>query len=74
MIIFGLVLLLELTLATQRNDIILYRQLEVVPIHSGQLSFKHDVILVLINIDAGIPGASRARRVVVCAVAIGVAA
>src|SRR6267143_2161395 len=58
MIIIRVLVFFELSLTTQGDHIVFDRQLKVFPFHSGQFGFQHDVVLILINVDAGIPGAA----------------
>src|SRR5258708_24841417 len=58
MIIIGLVLFLEAPLAAQSDHIVLDSEIKVFPIHSRQLGFKNDLVLVFINVNGWVPGAA----------------
>src|SRR5688500_6741282 len=57
-VVVRLVALLEAALAAQRQHVILDRQLEVLPVHAGQLGFEHDLVLVLVDVHARHPSAA----------------
>src|SRR6266576_3317608 len=56
MIIIGLLLLLEPTFATQRDDVVLNCELEVFTLHSWKLCLEDYVVFVLVDVDTGVPG------------------
>jgi hypothetical protein len=58
MIVVRILFLLKLTLASKSDDVVLNSQLEIILFHARELSFKHDLILVLIDVNAGVPGAA----------------
>jgi hypothetical protein len=57
MVVISLVLLLKLTLTAKGYDVVFDRELEIVPVHARQLGFEHNLIFVLVDVDARIPGA-----------------
>ena len=59
MVVVRLVLLLEAPLAPERQDVVLDGQLEVLPVHSGQLGFENDLVLVLVDVNVRRPSAAR---------------
>jgi hypothetical protein len=58
MIVVAVILLLELPLTAKSYDVVLDRELEILPIHSRKFSFEHDLFLVFVYVYAGIPGAA----------------
>ena len=55
MVIVCFVFLFKVTLAAKCQHVVFDRKVEIFAVHSGQLSLKHDLILVLIDIHAGTP-------------------
>ena len=48
----------KVTFTSKRNSVVFDREIKVIPIHARQFSFEHDVIFVLVNIDAWAPGST----------------
>src|SRR5947209_10370872 len=58
-VVVRIVLFLESALAAQRDDVVLYAQIKVFSFHARQLGFEHNLILVLVDVHAGVPSAAR---------------
>jgi hypothetical protein len=57
MVVVGFVLLFKLTLAPKSYDVVFNRELEIIPVHTRQFRFEHDLIFVLVNVNTRIPSA-----------------
>src|SRR6185369_7583859 len=55
MVVISLIRLFKSSLTTEGNDIVLNREIEVFLFHSREFGLEDDVVLVLIDVDAGRP-------------------
>ena len=58
MVVICLVRLFKPSLTAEGNDIVLDRQVEIFLLHSREFGLEDDLILVLIDVDAGRPRAT----------------
>src|SRR6185369_5341972 len=58
MVVVSLIRLFKLALTAEGNDIVLNREIEIFLFHSRKLGLEHDLVLVLIDVNAGRPCAT----------------
>src|SRR5687768_11228694 len=58
MVAVSLIRLLKCSLTTQSDHVVFDREVKVFLFHAGEFGFENDLILVLIDVDAGSPGAT----------------